>query len=181
MAGSTVSGIGSNIDTQAIVKALVDAQRAPKQAQIDTQSAKATTTLSSIGKIQAALDAFRGALTTMGADNSFSGLSATSSDEKVATVTMGKGASSGTYSLLVTQLASASKLSTRTFVDGPTSVVNAGTTATTLTISQSGKTSTSAFRRMRRCKKCAKASTRSSPPPASAPTSSPTPLARGWY
>lgn len=139
MAGSTVSGIGSNIDTQAIVKALVDAQRAPKQAQIDTQSAKATTTLSSIGKIQAALDAFRGALTTMGTDNSFSGLSATSSDEKVATVTMGKGASSGTYSLLVTQLASASKLSTRTFVDGPTSVVNAGTTATTLTISQSGK------------------------------------------
>ena len=139
MAGSTVSGIGSNIDTQAIVKALVDAQRAPKQAQIDTQSAKATTTLSSIGKIQAALDAFRGALTTMGSDNSFSGLSAKSSDEKVATVTMGKGASSGTYSLLVTQLASASKLQTRTFVGGASAVVNSGTAATTLTISQSGK------------------------------------------
>ena len=62
MAGSTVSGIGSNIDTQAIVKSLVDAERAPKQTQINNQTLKATTSLSSIGKIQAALDAFRGAL-----------------------------------------------------------------------------------------------------------------------
>jgi flagellar hook-associated protein 2 len=59
MAGTTVSGIGSGIDTQAIVKSLVDAQKAPKQTQINTQTLKATTTLSSIGKIQAALDAFR--------------------------------------------------------------------------------------------------------------------------
>jgi len=34
MAGTTVSGIGSGIDTQAIVDSLVAAQKAPKQAQI---------------------------------------------------------------------------------------------------------------------------------------------------
>jgi flagellar hook-associated protein 2 len=139
MAGTTVSGIGSNIDTQAIVTSLVNAEKAPKQTQINTQSAKATTSLSSIGKIQAALDAFRGALTSMGADNSFSGLTSTSSDEKVATITTGNGASNGTYSLLVTQLASASKLSTRVFAGGASTVVNSGTSPTTLTISQSGK------------------------------------------
>lgn len=139
MAGSTVSGIGSNIDTQAIVKSLVDAEKVPKQTQINTQSLKATTTLSSIGKIQAALDAFRGALTTMGADNSFRGMITSSSDEKIATMTAGSGASTGSFSLVVSQLASASKLSTKTFAKGASSVVNSGTSPTTLTISQSGK------------------------------------------
>ena len=139
MAGSTVSGIGSNIDTQAIVKSLVDAEKAPKQAQINTQTLKATTSLSSIGKIQAALDAFRGALTTMSTGSSFTGLTGTSSDEKVATMTAGNGASTGTFRLVVTELASASKLSTKNFVGGASSVVNSGASATTLTISQSGK------------------------------------------
>jgi flagellar hook-associated protein 2 len=122
MAGTTVSGIGSGIDTQAIVKSLVDAQKAPKQAQINTQTLKATTTLSSIGKIQAALDAFRGALTSMTNDNSFGGLSLKSSDEKVATMTTVR----GSQRLLqpgCDQLASASKVSTKVS-DGATSVVN---------------------------------------------------------
>ncbi|QCY13944.1 flagellar filament capping protein FliD [Pseudomonas sp. MPC6] len=139
MAGSTVSGIGSNIDTQAIVKSLVDAEKAPKQAQINTQTLKATTSLSSIGKIQAALDAFRGALTTMSTGSSFTGLTGSSTDEKVATMTAGNGASTGTFRLVVSQLASASKLSTRNFTGGASSVVNASANPTTLTITQSGK------------------------------------------
>jgi flagellar hook-associated protein 2 len=139
MAGSTVSGIGSNIDTQAIVKSLVDAEKVPKQTQINTQTLKATTTLSSLGKIQAALDAFRGALANMGADNSFRGMITSSSDEKVATMTAGNGASTGSFALVVTQLASASKLSTSTFAGGTSSVVNSGSTPTILTITQSGK------------------------------------------
>lgn len=139
MAGTTITGVGSGFDTQAIVKSLVDAERAPKQAQINTQSQKATTQLSSIGKIQAALDAFRGALTSMGTDNSFSGLTGTSSDEKVATMTANQGAANGSFSLIVNQLATPSKLSTKTFAGGQSTVVNAGTTPTTLTISQSGK------------------------------------------
>ena len=139
MAGTTVSGIGSNIDTQAIVKSLVDAEKAPKQAQINTQTLKATTSLSSIGKIQAALDAFRGALTTMGTDNSFRGLVTSSSDEKVATMTTSTGAANGSFALVVEKLATASKLSTKTFVGGASTVVNKTTSPTTLTITQAGK------------------------------------------
>ncbi|RMP89502.1 hypothetical protein ALQ17_01664 [Pseudomonas fluorescens] len=139
MAGTTITGVGSGFDTQAIVKSLVDAERAPKQGQINLQSQKATTQLSSIGKIQAALDAFRGALTSMGTDNSFSGLTGTSSDEKVATMTANQGAASGSFSLVVNQLATPSKLSTKSFTGGQSTVVNSGTTPTTLTISQSGK------------------------------------------
>ncbi|WP_459205123.1 flagellar filament capping protein FliD [Pseudomonas sp. MLB6B] len=140
MAGSTVSGIGSNIDTQAIVKALVDAQKAPKQAQINTQTLKATTTLSSIGKVQAALDAFRGAMENMSSTNVFTGLSVKSSDEKVATIKAGNGASNGTFALKVESLAQASKISTPVYANGASSVVNKTSTATTLSISQSGKT-----------------------------------------
>lgn len=140
MAGSTVSGIGSNIDTQAIVKSLVDSERAPKQTQINSQTLKATTSLSSIGKIQAALDAFRGALDNMKTTATFSGLAGSSSDEKVATITTGTGAAAGSFSLLVTKLATASKISTKVFTDGASSVVNAGATPTTLTIKQGTNT-----------------------------------------
>lgn len=139
MAGSTVSGIGSNIDTQAIVESLVNAQKAPKQAQINTQTLKTTTTLSSIGKVQAALDAFRGALQTMTDSNTFSGLSVKSTDEKVATVKAGTGAANGTFSLVVESLATASKVSTQVYADGAGSVVNSTGSATTLSITQSGK------------------------------------------
>jgi flagellar hook-associated protein 2 len=140
MAGTTVSGIGSNIDTQAIVKSLVDSERAPKQTQINNQTLKATTSLSSIGKIQAALDAFRGALENMKTASSFSGLSGTSSDEKVATVTTGNGAAAGNFSLLVTQLATSSKISTKVYTDGASSVINAGSGPTTLSIKQGSDT-----------------------------------------
>ncbi|MFL1558656.1 flagellar filament capping protein FliD [Pseudomonas sp. O11] len=139
MAGSTVSGIGSNIDTQAIVKSLVDAEKVPKQTQINTASQKATTTLSSLGKIQAALDAFRGALDNMTASSSFTGLTGSSSDEKVATMTASNTASNGSFRLIVSQLAQASKLSTKNFTGGTSTVVNATDKPTTLTISQSGK------------------------------------------
>ncbi len=139
MAGSTVSGIGSNIDTQAIVKSLVDAEKVPKQTQINTASQKATTSLSSIGKIQAALDAFRGALDTMTKDSSFTGLTGSSSDEKVATMTSSNTASTGSFRLVVNQLAQASKLSSTNFSGGTSSVVNATATPKTLTITQSGK------------------------------------------
>ncbi|AUM68879.1 flagellar filament capping protein FliD [Pseudomonas fluorescens] len=140
MAGTTVSGIGSNIDTQSIVASLVAAERAPKQTQINNQTLKATTSLSSIGKIQAALDAFRGALDNMKTASSFSGLSGSSADEKVATVTAGNGAAAGSFALTVTQLATASKISTKVFADGASSVVNAGASATTLNIKQGTNT-----------------------------------------
>ncbi|AZF27857.1 flagellar filament capping protein FliD [Pseudomonas sp. R2-60-08W] len=139
MAGTTITGVGSGFDTQAIVKSLVDAERAPKQAQINLQSQKATTQLSSIGKIQAALDAFRGALASMGTDSSFTGLTGTSSDEKVATMTANQTAASGSFALIVNQLALPSKLSTATYAGGASTVVNSTDKATTLTITQSGK------------------------------------------
>ncbi|MBW4795868.1 flagellar filament capping protein FliD [Pseudomonas tolaasii] len=139
MGGITVSGPVTGIDTQSIVKALVGAEQAPKQSQINKQTQTSSAQLSSIGKIQAALDAFRGALDNMSKDASIGGLAATTSDANVSSVTLGTGASAGSYQLVVNQLATASKVSTKTFAKGASTVVNAGTTATSLTISQSGQ------------------------------------------
>jgi len=139
VSGLTVNGPGTGIDVQGLVKSLVGAQTAPKQAQINTQTKINTTQLTSIGKIQAALDAFRGALTNMTQTVSFSGLSATMSDDKLAAVTLGAGAAAGTYTLNVTQLATASKVSSAAITGGSSQVINAGASATSLTISQSGK------------------------------------------
>ncbi|WP_248751084.1 flagellar filament capping protein FliD [Pseudomonas sp. MWU15-20650] len=139
MGDITVSGPVTNIDTQSIVTALVNAEQAPKQSQINKQTQTSTAQLSSIGKIQAALDAFRGAMDNMSKDASIGGLAATTSDNNVSTVTLGAGASAGSYQLVVNQLATASKVATQTYVGGAKTVVNTGTTSTTLEISQSGK------------------------------------------
>ncbi|KAB0569570.1 flagellar cap protein FliD [Pseudomonas palleroniana] len=139
MGDISVSGPVTNIDTQAIVTALVNAEQAPKQSQINKQTQTSTAQLSSIGKIQAALDAFRGAMDNMAKDASIGGLTATTSDATVSSVTLGAGASAGSYQLVVNQLATASKIATQTYAGGAKTVVNKGTTATSLTISQSGQ------------------------------------------
>jgi flagellar hook-associated protein 2 len=139
MGDISVSGPVTGIDTQSIVTALVNAEQAPKQSQINKQSQTQTAQLSSIGKIQAALDAFRGAMDTMTKDASIGGLTAATTDANVSTVTLGSGASAGSYLLVVNQLATASKIATQNFPGGAKSVVNSGSTATTLEISQSGQ------------------------------------------
>ncbi|MBD0682082.1 flagellar filament capping protein FliD [Pseudomonas sp. PSB11] len=138
MAGSTVSGIGSGVDTQAIVKALVSAEKAPKQTQINNQTTTATTTLSAIGTIKGALDTYRAAISKLNTATSFNGLAGTSSDTAIAKVTVSDGASSGSYALEVTQLATASKISTTVYAEGASSVINDTGATATLTIGQPG-------------------------------------------
>ncbi|QFG28697.1 flagellar filament capping protein FliD [Pseudomonas umsongensis] len=138
MASSTVSGVGSGIDTQAIVKALVEAEKAPKQAQIDKQTTSASTTLSGISVIKAALDTYRAALAKLNNASSFNGLSVSSTDEKIAKASIDATATNGSYALSVSQLATSSKVTSAVFAGGASSIVNSGTEPTTLTISQSG-------------------------------------------
>lgn len=138
MASSTVSGIGSGVDTQSIVTALVNAEKAPKQAQINKQTTTATTTLSAIGTIKGALDTYRAAIAKLNTAASFNGLAGTSSDVAIAKVSVSDGASGGSYALEVTKLATASKISTSVYAAGASSVVNDTDAATTLTIGQSG-------------------------------------------
>lgn len=136
MASSVITGVGSGFDTVGIVKALVDAEKAPKQAQITKLQTTTTTQLSAVGTVKASIESFRTAITKLNSETSFNGLAASSSDEKISKITLGEKAASGTYALDVTQLASASKVTSKVF-EGSSAVVNASGKDTTLTISQS--------------------------------------------
>ena len=138
MASSTITGPGSGYDTQGIVKALVGAEKAPKQSQITKQQTVTTTQLSAVGSVKSALEAYRAAITKLNSAASFNGLAATTSDEKTVKATLGDGASSGKYVLKVDNLATSSKVTSKAFT-GAAAVANPGEENQTLTINQSGK------------------------------------------
>lgn len=139
MASSTITGLGSGLKIDEIVAALTAAEKAPKQAQINTQTQKATTSLSAIGTVKSALDTYRSAIAKLNTATSFNGLAATSSDKAVANITIADGVSTGNYSLEVTQLATASKISTKVY-SGASAVINSSGQAHTLTIGQGDTT-----------------------------------------
>ena len=138
MASSTITGVGSGFDTIGIVKALVDAEKAPKQSQITAQQKDTTIQLSAVGTVKASLETYRTAIAKLNSVSSFNGLTASSNDEKISKVTIDDKASSGKYALNVTQLATSSKITSKVFEGGASASVNSSEQDQTLTISQSG-------------------------------------------
>jgi len=139
MASSTISGPGSGYDTQAIVKALVGAEKAPKQAQITDQQKDTTIKLSAVGTVKSSLESYRAAIAKLNNVAAFNGLAATSSEDKNIKVTLGDGASSGKYVVVVDQLATASKVTSKVFEGGASGKANATDEVQTLTINQGDK------------------------------------------
>lgn len=135
--GTSVNGVGSGIDIDSIVSALVSAQKAPKQSQIDTATTKATTSLSAIGTLKSALEKFQTAMEDLTENSSFAGMTAKSSDEEALTAKVGAGAASGTYVIKTTSIATSSKVATQ--------YISTGTTfgAGTFTITQGAGSSSS--------------------------------------
>ena len=139
MASSTISGPGSGYDTQAIVKALVGAEKAPKQAQITDQQKDTTIKLSAVGSVKSALESYRSAIAKLNNVAAFNGLAATSSEEKNVKVTLGDGAASGKYVVVVSELATSSKVTSKVFEGGASGKANSSDEAQTLTINQGDK------------------------------------------
>jgi flagellar hook-associated protein 2 len=137
MASSTISGPGSGYDTQAIVKALVGAEKAPKQTQITNEQKDTTIQLSAVGSVKSALETYRAAIAKLNNVAAFNGLAATSSEDKNVKVTLGDGASSGKYVVVVTDLATSSKVTSKVFESG--AAANASGEDQTLTINQGDK------------------------------------------
>ncbi|MGY4490005.1 flagellar filament capping protein FliD [Pseudomonas sp. TE3610] len=136
--GITVSGIGSGVDTAAIVEALVNAQKAPKQDQITAQLSTTAALSSAVSTVNEALKTFTTAMAALNDVNSFTGLAATSSLETVATAKSSNTAAAGTYNLTVSQIATSSKVTTAAVSGGATTVMT--TAATTLSITQADGT-----------------------------------------
>ena len=130
-------GLGSGLDTGAIVKALVNADKAAKQGQIDRGTATNSASISGIGTLKSLMAAFTKSLTDLGSKTNpqFPGFAATSSDVKIVTATASNSAVGGNYVINVGNLATSSKVTSAAFAGGTTSAIPSGT----MTISQSGK------------------------------------------
>lgn len=133
---STSTGIGSGLKITEIVTALVDADKAAKQKQITTQTAKNNASLSGVSQLKLALENFQATLKTLGDTTTpaFQGFSATSSNETAVKATADSTAVAGSYSIAVQKLATGSKVATVALTAGEASAIPSGE----LTISQNG-------------------------------------------
>ncbi|WMN19445.1 flagellar filament capping protein FliD [Pseudomonas piscis] len=132
------TGLGSGLDTGAIVKALVNADKAAKQGQIDRATENNSASISGIGTLQSLLSTLQSTLSVAGLGSAvnpaFSGFAATSSDAKFVDATATNAAVAGKYSVSVSQLATSSKVATKAFAGGASSAIPSGT----LNITQNG-------------------------------------------
>jgi len=129
--GISVPGIGSGLDINGLVTQLVAVERAPAQQQIDSQRARALSTISALGKLNSALDAVKNTFSAVSDGSAFNRRSATSADTAVLTATASSAAVAGRYAVEVTALATSHKLSSGAFASADSSV---GTGSLTITV-----------------------------------------------
>lgn len=127
MAG--VTGVGSGINIDSIVKALVDAERAPKTNQLDRLEKATTTRISAMGSLTGALNTFKTAVDSLNKISLFESRTASSSNSSVFKVTAAATAPAGAYSVQVQQLATSSKVALQSVAGGNTATFNSGTLA----------------------------------------------------
>ncbi|SFW64535.1 MULTISPECIES: flagellar filament capping protein FliD [Pseudomonas] len=129
-------GLGSGLDTTAIVKVLVDSDKAAKQGQITRATTKTNDSISGVGTLKSLLAAFKTAMKDLSSTTTpqFSGFAATSSTPAVLTATASNSAVGGTYAIKVDNIATASKVTSAAFAGGTSSAIPSGT----LTIKQNG-------------------------------------------
>ena len=145
---TSVNGVGSGIDIDSIVTALVTAQKTPKQDQITNAKTTATTTLSAVSSLKSALSTYQTAMTNLNVASSFAGLTATSGDTDNLTATVGTGAAAGSYDITTTKLATGSKVATQyiptstTFSAGSLTLTQGSTTLGTIKVAANASLST---------------------------------------
>jgi len=130
------SGLGSGLDIGAIVTALVNADKAPKQTQIDNQTKTNSLKISGVGSLKSALAAFQKSMNDLNnaSTPAFAGYTATSDSPSVVGATSNSTAVPGTYNVVVKNLATGSKVASAAFAGGAASAIPSGT----LKISQNG-------------------------------------------
>jgi flagellar hook-associated protein 2 len=130
------TGLGSGLQIGEIVTALVNADKSAKQTQITNLTKTNTLKISGVGSLKSALTAFQTALTNLGSktNSAFAGFTATSGTPSILGATSDNTAVAGTYSVVVNNLATSSKVASASFAGGATSAILSGT----LKISQNG-------------------------------------------
>lgn len=135
MPGLTAAGVGSGIDINGLVTQLVAAERAPQEQRLRRTGTRITTQLSALGTLRGALSTLQTSVSSLKTAAAFQARRADSSDKAVFTAAATSGAATGTYTVEVTQLASAQKLASAPYVGGAGTTIGTGT----LSLSSGGK------------------------------------------
>src|SRR5687768_14031303 len=127
MATISSTGIGSGLDINSLVSQLVAAERAPKESRIVRDDAKLTTEFSALAKLKGAMASLLGAANGLRTSTSLSLSRTRVGDEQYFTASTSALAVAGSYDVVVERLASAARLGSDAYPDGPGSVVGTGT------------------------------------------------------
>ncbi len=118
------SGVGlmSGLDIQAIIEATMNAERTPIIL-LQQKQANFSAKISSYGSLKSSLSALQTTIKALKEpDNYDATYSASSSNKDIATVETTSEATGGTYSLVISQLATSSQMTSNTFADTTTTV-----------------------------------------------------------
>ncbi|WP_350224383.1 flagellar filament capping protein FliD [Halopseudomonas bauzanensis] len=110
MAISGIPGLGSGMDVRGMVDALIQAESAPKTAQLDRLEKTTTSKVSALGQFRSALSTFETALGKLNDSSLFEKRSATSSAADIVSITADSKAVAGKYNVQVFNLAQTSKV-----------------------------------------------------------------------
>lgn len=121
-----ITGIGSGMDISGMVSALVNAEAAPKTAQLDRLEKTTTTKVSALGQFRSALSTFQTALGKLNDPALFEKRGATSSASDLVSITADSKAVAGSYNVQVFNLAQSSKVALAGF-DNASDAIGSGT------------------------------------------------------
>lgn len=144
MASVTSLGAGSGLALESLLSQLMVAESIPLKT-LQTRQSSYQTKISAIGTVTSKLSALQTAANDMMAGvatdptNKFATYAATVGDTTIASATASTGATAGSYSLEVTQLATAAKMTSSAVASSSTSITG---TAASLTLNYGGTSST---------------------------------------
>ena len=128
-----VTGLGSGLDIEGLVTGLINAESAAQLAIFTTRTEQATSLISGFGEISSSLATLQSSLTALESADTFSAVTASTSNSSYATISADPGAAGGSYSLDITTLAQRQSLvsddfaATTTQVGTGTLTINLGT------------------------------------------------------
>ena len=107
MSSITSTGLGSGLDINSIVTAIVGAEKDPALAKMIQSSGQATAMISAYGMLNSELSAFKDSYKDLGRSSTFSAATASSSDSGILDAKLGVGAATGSWEFEVQQRAQA--------------------------------------------------------------------------
>ena len=123
----TALGTGSGLDLEGLVTKIIDAQRGPQQAQLDSESSYTQANISAYGTLQNTLSSIQDAVKNLKDSKFFNTQTATSGDSSLFTATSDGTAINTSYRVEVFDMAQANKIVMQNGVSSPAANLGSGT------------------------------------------------------